>query len=92
MALVPLSRKGARGSSRPDTSAYLPTTREDMDARGWDQLDVLIVNGDAYVDHPAFGGALIGRFLEGRGYRVGMVAQPRWDDVSDVARMGAPRL
>ncbi|MBT8452564.1 MAG: hypothetical protein KJO40_11400, partial [Deltaproteobacteria bacterium] len=49
MALVPLSRKGARGSSRPDTSAYLPTTREDMDARGWDQLDVLIVNGDAYV-------------------------------------------
>ena len=47
MALVPLSRKGHRTSSRPDTSAYLPTTREEMAARGWDELDVLIVNGDA---------------------------------------------
>jgi len=92
MALVPLSRKGTRGASRPDTSAYLPTTREDMDARGWDQLDVLIVNGDAYVDHPAFGGALIGRFLEGRGYRVGMISQPSWQDTDDVSRMGTPRL
>ena len=69
MALVPLSRKGTRGANRPDTSAYLPTTRDEMDARGWDQLDILIVNGDAYVDHPAFGGALIGRFLEGRRLR-----------------------
>ena len=92
MALVPLSRKGTRGASRPDTSAYLPTTREDMDARGWDQLDVLIVNGDAYVDHPAFGGALIARFLEGRGYRVGMISQPSWQDTDDVSRMGTPRL
>jgi uncharacterized radical SAM protein YgiQ len=63
-----------------------------MDARGWDALDVLIVNGDAYVDHPAFGGALIGRFLERRGFRVGMVSQPRWDSIEDIARMGAPRL
>jgi hypothetical protein len=63
-----------------------------MNARGWDQLDVLIVNGDAYVDHPAFGGALIGRFLEARGYRVGMIAQPRWDRVDDIARLGRPRL
>lgn len=63
-----------------------------MRARGWDELDILIVNGDAYVDHPAFGGALIGRFLEKRGYRVGMIAQPRWDDPSDMQRMGAPRL
>jgi uncharacterized radical SAM protein YgiQ len=63
-----------------------------MEARGWDQLDVLIVNGDAYVDHPAFGGALIGRFLEGRGYRVGMISQPKWQDTSDVTRMGTPRL
>ena len=92
MALVPLSRKGSRGPSRPDTSAYLPTSRADMDARGWDQLDILIVNGDAYVDHPAFGGALIGRFLEGRGYRVGMISQPSWNDTTDVSRMGAPRL
>ncbi len=92
MALVPLSRKASRGASLPDTAAYLPTTRAEMDARGWAELDVLIVNGDAYVDHPAFGGALIGRFLEGRGYRVGMIAQPKWDDTTDVSRMGTPRL
>ena len=71
---------------------FLPTTREEMDARGWDRLDVLIVTGDAYVDHPAFGPILVARFLEGRGYRVGVVAQPRWDSIDDVARMGAPRL
>jgi uncharacterized radical SAM protein YgiQ len=63
-----------------------------MRARGWDQLDVLIVNGDAYVDHPAFGGALIGRFLEARGYRVGMIAQPDWTNPDDVSRLGRPRL
>ncbi len=63
-----------------------------MAARGWDQLDILIVTGDAYVDHPAFGPVLIARFLEGRGYRVGIIAQPRWDDTSDLTRMGRPRL
>jgi uncharacterized radical SAM protein YgiQ len=63
-----------------------------MAARGWDELDILIVNGDAYVDHPAFGGALIGRFLEKRGFRVGMIAQPAWDAPADIMRMGAPRL
>jgi uncharacterized radical SAM protein YgiQ len=63
-----------------------------MDARGWDAIDILLVNGDAYVDHPAFGAALIGRFLEGRGFRVGMIAQPRWDDPRDLLRLGRPRL
>ena len=63
-----------------------------MEARGWDELDVLIVTGDAYVDHPAFGPVLVARFLEGRGYRVGIVAQPRWEDTADVLRMGRPRL
>ncbi len=63
-----------------------------MDARGWDALDILIVSGDAYVDHPAFGPVLIARFLEARGFRVGIVAQPRWDDPEDVLRMGRPRL
>jgi uncharacterized radical SAM protein YgiQ len=92
MVLVSLSKKGARGSPRLDTAAFLPTTRAEMEARGWDALDVLIVNGDAYVDHPAFGAALIARFLEGRGYRVGMIAQPNWHDTTDVSRMGAPRL
>ncbi|MBX3250801.1 MAG: YgiQ family radical SAM protein [Myxococcales bacterium] len=88
MSLVKLQRK----KRDRDLRAFLPTTREEMEARGWDTLDVLIVNGDAYVDHPAFGGALIGRFLEGRGYRVGMVAQPRWDRPDDLLVMGAPRL
>ena len=75
-----------------DLTAFLPTTREEMQARGWTELDVLIVTGDAYVDHPAFGPVLIARFLAGRGYRVGIVAQPRWTGVEDIARMGRPRL
>jgi uncharacterized radical SAM protein YgiQ len=63
-----------------------------MAARGWDELDILIVTGDAYVDHPAFGPILIARFLEGRGYKVGVIAQPRWDSPADIGRMGRPRL
>ncbi len=63
-----------------------------MRARGWDELDVLIVTGDAYVDHPAFGPVLVARFLAGRGLRVGLVAQPRWTSIDDIARMGRPRL
>ncbi|MCC6215043.1 MAG: YgiQ family radical SAM protein [Polyangiaceae bacterium] len=74
------------------SAGFLPTTPADLRARGWDRLDVLIVTGDAYVDHPAFGPVLVARFLEARGLRVGLVAQPRWDTVDDVARLGAPRL
>ena len=77
---------------RGDLTLFLPTTREEMDARGWHELDVLIVTGDAYVDHAAFGPVLIARFLEGRGFKVGIVAQPRWDSPDDIARMGRPRL
>jgi uncharacterized radical SAM protein YgiQ len=84
-------RKSAVASPR-DLRRFLPTTREEMAARGWDELDILLVNGDAYVDHPAFGGAIIGRFLEARGFRVGMMAQPSWKDAADVARLGRPRL
>jgi uncharacterized radical SAM protein YgiQ len=61
-------------------------------ARGWDELDVVIVTGDAYVDHPAFGPVLIARFLEGRGLRVGVLAQPDWRSAEDFARLGRPRL
>ena len=60
--------------------------------RGWDELDILIVSGDAYVDHPAFGPVLIARFLEGRGYRVGVISQPNWNSPEDISRMGRPRL
>jgi uncharacterized radical SAM protein YgiQ len=91
MALVPL-RTSANGRAARDLKAFLPTCREEMRARGWDELDVLIVTGDAYVDHPAFGPVLVARFLEGRGLRVGVVAQPRWTDPEDIARMGRPRL
>jgi uncharacterized radical SAM protein YgiQ len=90
MSIVQL-RKSAASSAR-DPRRFLPTTREEMAARGWDELDILLVNGDAYVDHPAFGGALIGRFLEARGFRVGMIAQPEWTDTADLLRMGVPRI
>ena len=81
------------GKKRPnEASRFLPVTRDDLAARGWDALDVLIVTGDAYVDHPAFGPVLIARFLEGRGFRVGVCAQPKWDSPDDIARMGRPKL
>jgi uncharacterized radical SAM protein YgiQ len=91
MPLVPLRLSANRRAALPG-SAFLPTTREEMLARGWDELDILIVTGDAYVDHPAFGPVLIARFLEGRGYRVGVIAQPDWRSTKDLERMGAPRL
>ncbi|WP_437997835.1 YgiQ family radical SAM protein [Sorangium sp. So ce185] len=90
MPLLQLRRSA--GAAPRDLTAFLPTTREEMRARGWDALDILIVNGDAYVDHPAFGAAIIGRFLEGRGFRVGIISQPRYQDPSDLLRMGVPRL
>ena len=81
-----------RDAKARDLVGFLPTTREEMAARGWDELDILLVNGDAYVDHPAFGGALIGRFLEARGFRVGMISQPDWTNTDAIARLGRPRL
>ncbi len=78
--------------SPADLRAFLPTTRAELEARGWDAIDVLIITGDAYVDHPAFGPVLVARFLEGRGLRVGIIAQPRWDTLEDVTRLGRPRL
>ena len=71
---------------------FLPMTREEMEHLGWDELDALIVSGDAYVDHPAFAAALLGRWLVAHGYRVGVVAQPAWEKTDDVARMGRPKL
>ncbi len=70
----------------------LPTTKEDMLNRGWDCVDVVMVSGDAYVDHPSFGIPLLARLLESKGYRVGIVAQPRWDRVDDFLTFGKPRL
>ena len=67
-------------------------TRAEMDTRGWDELDVLIITGDAYVDHPSFGAAMIGRVLEAEGLRVGIIAQPDWKDSESIQGMGAPKL
>jgi uncharacterized radical SAM protein YgiQ len=71
---------------------FLPVSPEEVAARGWQQLDVLLVTGDAYVDHPAFGAAVIGRVLEARGFAVGIVAQPDWKSTRDFLRLGRPRL
>ncbi len=72
---------------------WLPTTRDEVAARGWDELDVIIVSGDAYVDHPAFGTAVIGRLLEAEGLKVAIIAQPNWrDDLRDFKKLGAPKL
>jgi len=57
---------------------FLPTSRAEMDDLGWDTCDIIIVTGDAYVDHPSFGMAIVGRVLEGQGFRVGIIAQPDW--------------
>ena len=87
--------KHARKASRPAPHTgddALPMSRTEMARRGWEELDVLLVTGDAYVDHPSFGAALLGRWLCAKGYRVGIVAQPRWDGTEDVERMGRPRL
>ncbi len=78
---------------RPDCSMFLPTTIKEVRARGWDRLDVILFTGDAYIDHPAFGAAVIGRLLEAEGYRVAIVPQPNWrDDLRDFTKLGAPRL
>ncbi len=75
-----------------NATAFLPMSRAEMDARGWDELDVLLITGDAYVDHPSFGAAMIGRVLEAEGLRVGIIAQPDWTKIESITGMGAPRL
>lgn len=70
---------------------FLPICKDDMNARGWDQCDFIYVNGDAYVDHPSFGAAIISRVLENAGYRVGFIAQPRFTDINDISRLGRPK-
>lgn len=73
-------------------SNFLPVSREDMASRGWQSLDFIFVSGDAYVDHPSFGPALICRLLEKYGYRIGIIAQPDWRSTADFKKLGKPRL
>ena len=70
------------------SNGFLPVSRADIDSRGWDELDFLYIIGDAYVDHPSFGHAIISRVLDNAGYRVGIVAQPDWHDTKDFMRLG----
>lgn len=74
------------------SGGFLPVSREEMQALGWDAVDFVYVSGDAYVDHPSFGHAIITRLLESHGYRVGMIAQPNWKDAESIAVFGQPRL
>ena len=77
---------------RPGREKFLPVTRADMEARGWDQCDFVYICGDAYVDHPSFGMAIITRVLEAHGYRVGIICQPDWRDPASIQVLGEPRL
>ena len=74
------------------SAAFLPITREEMEARGWEQPDFVFVTGDAYVDHPTFGPAILSRLLEHYGYKVAILAQPDWRKDTDFARFGRPAL
>ncbi|MCA8978049.1 MAG: YgiQ family radical SAM protein [Planctomycetes bacterium] len=78
--------------STPDPRQFLPTTRAEMAARGFDEVDVVFVSGDAYVDHPSFAAALLGRLLEAEGFRIAILAQPAWHDAEAFREFGRPRL
>lgn len=76
-----------------DTRLFLPTSRKEMERLGWDYLDVILVSGDAYVDHPSFAAAIIGRVIQAEGFRVGIIPQPDWrGDAHELCRLGRPRL
>ncbi|MDB5967479.1 MAG: YgiQ family radical protein, partial [Polaromonas sp.] len=91
-AAKPLTSYRKYWAARFGTAKFLPTTRAEMDALGWDSCDVIIVTGDAYVDHPSFGMAVIGRMLEAQGFRVGIIAQPDWQGADPFKVLGKPNL
>jgi len=78
--------------NRRPVSDWLPITKKELEAHGWEELDVVLVSGDAYVDHPSFGPAVIGRIIESEGFRIGIIPQPNWqDDLRDFKKFGAPK-
>jgi hypothetical protein len=91
-AAKPLTSYRKYWAARFGTAKFLPTSREEMQALGWDSCDIIIVTGDAYVDHPSFGMAVIGRMLEGQGFRVGIIAQPDWQTADPFRILGKPNL
>jgi uncharacterized radical SAM protein YgiQ len=87
--LPPMTNRDPLG----DSARWLPTSRDELTARGWDEVDVILVSGDAYVDHPSFGAAVVGRIIEREGFRVAILPQPNWrDDLRDFKKLGRPRL
>ena len=77
----------------PQLTDFLPTTKKELELRGWEEVDVILFSGDAYVDHPSFGSAVIGRMLEAEGLRVALIPQPNWqDDLRDFRKLGRPRM
>ena len=91
-AAKPLSSYRKFWAKRLTPAPVLPMSRAEMDALGWDSCDIIIVTGDAYVDHPSFGMAIVGRFLESQGFRVGIIAQPDWTSTDEFTQLGAPNL
>lgn len=87
-----MSARPATPCSTPDASAFLPTTAAEMRARGWDAVDVVFVSGDAYLDHPSFAAALLGRVLQAEGFRVAILPQPAWQNADAFREFGKPRL
>ena len=91
-AAKPLTSYRKYWAARFGTAKFLPMSRKEMDALGWDSCDIILVTGDAYVDHPSFGMAVIGRMLEAQGFRVGIIAQPDWTSADAFKALGKPNL
>jgi uncharacterized radical SAM protein YgiQ len=91
-ALTPLFSHRKHWAHRFGTAPFLPMSRAEMDLLGWDACDVILVTGDAYVDHPSFGMAIVGRLLEAQGFRVGIIAQPDWTSAEPFKALGRPTL
>jgi len=90
--IKPLFSYRKHWAQRFGIAPFLPMSRAEMEALGWDSCDIIIVTGDAYIDHPSFGMALVGRLLEAQGFRVGIISQPDWHSAEDFRRLGKPNL
>ena len=90
--IKPLNSYRKHWAERFGIAPFLPMSREEMHSLGWDSCDIIIVTGDAYIDHPSFGMALVGRLLEAQGFRVGIISQPDWHSAEDFRRLGKPNL
>ena len=92
VAAKPLTSYRKYWAQRFGAAPFLPMSRAEMDTLGWDECDIILITGDAYIDHPSFGMALVGRLLEAQGFRVGLISQPDWQSTTDFKRLGKPKL